>query len=496
MVEPLGAAWGPAAVKCSLAFAVLLLWLSTACVQAAPAPISDARLTRAAAAIDEGQFSEAIALVKGTEVGPPLSEHDADWAAYLASRALAATGAVADAEKTIRERQREHPNAYNWASLVSVLVLCGKQEDAAKTIVGLADGEFQLANRLRPGVMENVLAALESTKPKLRDELLTKLVADRYTGPASQHVPDTIRIRFINLLLRQNRIEDATRETVSLESPATLSILLTDRSFSALWSNPSVRSLMLPGALVARVERGIQARLEQSSLGSSDWLDLMHSLRLISKPDEAVRLGLKAIAQARNTRQSANWQLRLEVAGAYADMGQAWAARRTAGELLKEQPSLPVPLRVAIADILETAGDDEGALLMLSTMEGIDQLTEAQKVIVCAASDLARAATRDVALALLEGSAGLASVDLLDAEVCAGNYSKAAQILVNMLQQPESRTAAILTAQIYADPAKAGTDLSELRYRMRALVTRDDVQSALKAYGRTLGLPFTISNSR
>jgi tetratricopeptide (TPR) repeat protein len=467
----------------------------------APAPVAqavafDATLEQAALAIDEGRFSEALALVARREQAGSLSDHDADWAAYLKSRALAATGAKDEAEKTIRQRQREHPNAYNWSSLVSILVNCGKHEEAARAIVSLEDGEFQLANRLRPGVIDAILSALETSKTSLRDELLTKLVADRYTGPTSQHVPDQVRLQYINLLLRHNRTEDAARETVSLEAPEILSVLLTDKSFSALWDRPVVSGLLAPGALVARVERGLQARLEQASLSSSDWLDLMHSLRVIQRPDEAVRLGLKAIEQARTSKRSASWQLRLEVAAAYADLGESWAARRTARELMKEQAQLPVPLRVAVADILEQTGDDEGALLMLSTIDGVERLPKAEKVAVCAADGLSRLAKRDAALAQLESAGASAAAELLGAYVCAGQYNKASKRLAAMLRQPDTRTAAILMAQIYADPATAGNDLSELRYRMRAIVASDTVQDAIKAYARTLGLPFTIANAR
>jgi hypothetical protein len=369
-------------------------------------------------------------------------------------------------------------------------------EEAARAIVSLADGEFQLANRLRPGVMDTILAALESSKTGLRDELLTKLVVDRYTGPAAQHVPDPIRLRYINLLLRHNRTEDAVRETVSLESPDILSILLTDKSFSALWERPAVQGLLLPGALVARVERGIQVRLEQAALSSSDWLELMHSLRVIRKPDEAVRLGLKAITQARATRRSASWPLRLEVAAAYADMGEDAAARRTAEDLLKEPGPLPVSIRVGVADILEQTGDGEGAIRLLGTLDGAARIPKAQRVIACAAHDLSRTDTRDAAMLLLEGAGSTGADDLLGAYVCTGQYDKARGLLVSMLQQPQTRTDAILAAQIYEDPAKAGTGLSELRYRMRALVAGDVVQDALKAYARTMGLPFTLAISR
>ena len=114
-----------------LALAAGLFLLGVDLVSAAPAgqaskPVLpsasfDARLQQAAAAIDDGKFNQALGLVKSAEDTGTLAEREADWAAYLRARALVATGQSKDAEKIIRERQRAYPNAYNWASLVSIL---------------------------------------------------------------------------------------------------------------------------------------------------------------------------------------------------------------------------------------------------------------------------------------------------------------------------------------------------------------------------------------
>ena len=461
-----------------------------------PSASFDARLQQAAAAIDDGKFDQALGLVKSAEDTGTLAEREADWAAYLRARALVATGQVKDAEKIIRERQRAYPNAYNWASLVSILSSCGLQEEAAKAILDLDDRSFLLVNRLRHGLMENILNALEAAKSPSRDALVARLVEGRYTGPSAVHVPDTIRLRYIALQLRQNRIEGAARETQLVESPVVLSILLTDKTFEPLWAFPAVRQLMVPGALAARVERGIQARLEQPHLSSSDWLDLMRTMRIVGKPDEAVRLGLNAIHQARSDKRAAGAALRLEVANAYADMGKAWAARRSAKELLKEQSMLPVSLRLEIANLLEITGDDEGALLMIGTMEGVEALSRAQKIVACAAHDLGRNERRDAALLLLETMEKVSLMDRMDAHVCSGQREKAAQDLAAMIETPALRASAILTVQLYEDRSKAGTDLNDLRYRLRALVASESVQAAIKSQARTLGLPFTFATAR
>lgn len=486
---------GAAAVKGLLALLLGAAWLlAAACANAAPQPsvvppVLNASLEQAAAAIDEGRHGDALGLVAKAEATGTLSEQDADWAAYLKARALASTGALTEAQAVVRERQRLYPNAYNWASVVSILSAAGQQEEAARLILGLDDKSFLLANRLRRGLMEGILNALEAGRSPQRDALVTRLVEGRYTGPSGAHVPDTIRLRYVGVLLRQNRPEAAARETLALEAPVSLTLLLTDNTFSPLWRYPSVRQLLRPGALVARVDRGIQARLEQPHLHSSDWLELMRSLRAIGRPDEAVRLGLNAIGKARSGHGVASAALRLEVGHAYADMGEAWAARRTAKEMLKEQAVLPAALRVDIADLLERSDDDEGALLMLGTIQGNETLPGALKVMACAAHDLGRSERRDAALVQLEAIG--AQEELLHARLCTGRQEQARDQLVAMLSMPEQRMTAMLTAQLFEDRSKPGTDVRDFSYRLRALVASEAVQSAMPAHGRTLALPFS-----
>jgi len=334
-------------VRVLVASLIVVAWLAAGLARAAGVspPVLHAGLEHAATAIDEGRYDDALALVAAADT-LSLEQQDGDWAAYLRARILVATGKTDEALSVIRARQRLYPNAYNWASVVSILSTCGKHDDAARLILGLDDKSFLLANRLRRGLMEGILNALEASNSPQRDPLVTRLVEGRYTGPSGAHVPDTIRLRYVSVLLRQNRPEAAARETLALESPVPLSLLLADNTFSPLWSYPAVRQLLKPGALVARVDRGIQARLEQPHLHSSDWLEMMRALRMIGRPDEAVRLGLGAIDKARDGQTSASAALRLEVGHAYADMGEAWAARRTVKELQKERLTLPASLRI------------------------------------------------------------------------------------------------------------------------------------------------------
>lgn len=490
---------GAATVRIVLALLVgVVLPVAAAHGSAAPAqklapPVLNAVLETAASAIDEGRPEDALALVERAGEGQ-LAQHDGDWAAYLKARALLATGAKEPALAIVRERQRLHPNGYNWASVVSILSSSGAHEDAARLILALDDRSFQLANRLRRGLMESMLNALEVSQSPQRDALVARLVEGRYTGPSGAHVPDTIRLRYIGMLLRQNRPEAAARETLALETPVSLSLLLSDNMFSPLWEFPAVRQLMKPGALVARVDRGIQARLEQSHLHASDWVEMLRSLRAIGKSDEAVRLGLSAIEKARSGHAAASASLRLEVGHAYADMGEAWAARRAVKEMLKEQPVLPLALRIAIADLLERSEDDEGALLMLGTIQGADAIAGALKVAACAAHDLGRFERRDAALLQLEVLS--AQVELFHARLCAGRQELAREQLVAMLSVPELRATAILTAQLFEDRSKPGTDVRDLSYRLRALVASEAVQTAMLAHGRSLALPLSPTISR
>ncbi len=456
---------------------------------------ADIRLERSATAIDEGRFGAALELVEEAVKGGGLSTNDQDWASYLTARALAGVGKGDEAQATVKARFDAHPNAYTWASLVSIATTLGRHEQAADAILDLEEEQFIWVNRLRPALVENIVASLDGESAKVRDRLIVRLVEGRYAGPASQRVPDTLRLRYINLLLRQRRVEDAAHQTQAVETPAILSILLTDKSFEPLWDHPTIRALMAPGALVARVERGVQLRLEQPVMSSSDWLGVMRTLRIIGRPDEAVRLGLHAVEQAREEKRAAGSALRLEIANAYADMGEAWAARRTARELLREERAAPVLLRAGIAEVLENSGDDDGALVLLGTIQGVARTPAVLRLTVCAAHDLGREEKRNAALAELEPMIEIAPTEVFDAFVCTGQKSRAAEVLKLMLERPALRTNAILTAQLYADPGTAVGDRNDMHYRMRALVASADVQAAITPYARTIGLPFTMANA-
>jgi len=476
-------------VRVLVASLIVVAWLAAGLARAAGVspPVLHAGLEQAATAIDEGRYDDALALVAAADT-LSLEQQDGDWAAYLRARILVATGKTDEALSVIRARQRLYPNAYNWASVVSIHVTGGQHEEAARLILALDDSSFLLANRLRRGLVEGLLNALEARQSPQRDALVSRLVEGRYTGPSGMSVPDMIRLRYIGLLLRQNRPEAAAQETVALESPVALSLLLADRTFSPIWGHTAVRRVEAPGALVARVERGIQARLEQPHLHMSDWLEMMRALRMIGRPDEAVRLGLGAIDKARDGQTSASAALRLEVGHAYADMGEAWAARRTVKELQKERLTLPASLRIEIADLLERSEDDEGAMLMLGTLAGIDALPAALKVLACAAHDLGRSERRDAALAQLEALG--APLDRFHALLCAGRQAQARDLLVVMLEVPAQRATAILMAQLFQDGSLPGTDVRDFAYRHRALVASEVVQAALLAQGRSLALPF------
>lgn len=454
----------------------------------------DTRLERAAGAIDDGRYAFALDLVSGAIGDGRLSAADSDWAAYLKARALAGLGNGNDAEKVVRERHAASPNGYTWASLVAILTTNGRFADAAAAILDLEEEHFIMVNRLRPAVVESIVSSVGAAP--VRDKLIVRLVEGRYSGPSAQRVPDTLRLRYIGMLLGQRRVEDAARQTEALETPAILGVVLTDKAFEPIWEHPSVRALMASGALVARVERGLQLQLEQASLTSTDWLNVMRSLRLIGKADEAVRLGLHAVEQARREKKPAGPALRLEIASAYADLGQAWAARRTARVLLKEESALPIGLRVAIAQILDVTGDDDGALQLLATLEGEARTAAVLEATVCAAHDIGRTAKRDEAMAELEAMKDQAPAETFDALVCTGQKDKAAAVLASMFEKPETRASAIMLAQLYADPIKPVSDQSDMRYRMRALVATAAVQDAIKPYARSIPLPFTIANSR
>ena len=161
------------------------------------------QLDQAATAIDEARYQDAIQLLN-QPAGTLASDADRDWGSYLKARALVGLGHGEAAESAVRERYRSKPSAYAWASIVSILTAQGRYDAAAAEILKLEEETFVFVNRLRPRTIDDIVTALEhSGANTTRDQLITRLVADKYTGPTATRVPDSLRLRYIGLLLKQ-----------------------------------------------------------------------------------------------------------------------------------------------------------------------------------------------------------------------------------------------------------------------------------------------------
>jgi len=473
---------------------LILVW-----VWALPAAAAVSVLDQAAIAIDEARYQDALNIIDKA-AGALASDADRDWTSYLRARALVGLGRGEAAEATVRARFKTKPSAYAWASIVSIQTAQGNFEEAANEIMKLDGAVFSYANRLRPRTIDDIIAALERKGAnELRDQLVTRLVMDKYSGPTATRVPDSLRMRYVGILLKQAHVEDAARQSEAIETPAMLATLLADRSYAQLWDHPALAALLTPEAMKARVERSVQLRLEQKVISTADWLDTMHALRAIGRPKETVRLGLHAINEARSESRESGAALRLELGYAYVEAGEAWAARRTARELLREEARSDPTTQIAVAQLLIASGDNEGALALASAIQEESQddaLSIASGAIeACAAHNLGRLDRRDEALGEVLKVQSQDPEAAFGALVCAGRTKEAVAAWTEMLADASTRQQAILIAQLYSDPLDPKADLRDMRYRLRALAASDAVQAALKPYGRTVALPFLSSTT-
>ncbi|MBI1210753.1 MAG: hypothetical protein GC190_04775 [Alphaproteobacteria bacterium] len=456
-------------------------------------------LDQAALAIDQARYQDALKLIDRAS-GAIASDSDRDWTSYLKARALVGLGHGEAGEAVVRARFKAKPSAYAWASIVSIEAAQGHFEDAANEILTLDGDLFRYANRLRPRTIDDIVSALEHDGAMdLRDQLVARLVVDKYSGPTATRVPDGLRMRYVGLLLKDAHVEDAAIQSESIEAPLLLTTLLADRGYEVLWDHPSIEALLAPEALRARVERGVQLRLEQKAISATDWLETMHALRAIGRPKETIRLGLHAIKEARSESREAGAALRIELGYAYIESGEAWAARRTARELLREEGRMTPATQLAIAQLLIAAGDDEGALALASAIQedsNDDALSlRAISVEACAAHNLGRTNRRDEALAQVIKAQKDDPEAAFGALLCTGHMTEAVGAWSAMLEDPATRSQAIRIVQLYADPLDPNVDLRDLRYRLRALAASDVAQAALKPYGRTIALPFLSSTA-
>jgi tetratricopeptide (TPR) repeat protein len=454
------------------------------------------RLERAAASIDQMRYTAAL-MDLDEALRPAVAEPaQEDWARYLRARALTGVGRHQDGETEVRTHFAKRPSAYNFKSVMAVLTLRKRWAAGAQAVLDLPETQFVLANGAPPQYLLRVLSGLtEEGQTALRERLLERLVLGAYTGPWGGKTDDHLRLEFIARLTAAGQIADAAKQTKYLETPSVLIALLADKKFEPLWSTPEVTELSAK-ALQARVKLRAEALRYRGIKYGPEAIEAVRAFRAAGEAAKAVDTAdrsLPVISARPGGRRFAR-QLLIEKAYALADQGRASAASNLFDQLLRDYPEDPIAIRLAHARVLEAAGEGGKALAVLDPLDpeslSVPARAVALQISVCAQSTGADSTTAKDALAELRDMGLNAAPALLDAFLCVKDDEGARTLVLAWLLRSDIRQGAVAALQLYAEPKTVLPALADRRRRLQALLSRDDVQTALKPYGRTMGWSF------
>jgi tetratricopeptide (TPR) repeat protein len=454
------------------------------------------RLERAAASIDQLRYTAALADLDEAlrpAIAVPAQE---DWGRYLRARALTGIGRQQDGETEVRTHFAKRPSAYNFKSLIALLTLRKRWAAGAQAILDLPDTQFALANGAPSQYLLRILLGLsEEGQSALRERLLERLVRGGYTGPWGGKTDDQLRLEFIARLISAGQTAEAAKQTKYLETPSVLVALLTDKQYEPVWTTPEVAELTAK-AMQSRVKLRAEALLYRGIKYGAEAVEAVRSFRAAGDPVKAVDTADRSLAiiSARPGGRRFARQLLIEKAYALADLGRTSAASNLFDQLLRDFPEDPIAVRLAYARVLEASGEGAKALAVLDPLDpeslSIPARAVALQISACAQSTGADSTSAKEALAELQDMGLNAAPALLDALLCVKDDVGARTLVLGWLLRSDIRRGAVAALQLYAEPKSVLPALADRRRRLQALLSREDVQTALKPFGRTMGWSF------
>jgi tetratricopeptide (TPR) repeat protein len=467
----------------------------------ASAALAQARLERGAAAIDQGRFADAARDIGAAISSGLMTPEQSDWASYLRARAMLGQGAKGDAVNEAKRYFRTRNNPYAFRSLISILTQAERWDEAARSILELPPDKFVFVQEMPHATAESILDGLaRGGEARLRGQLLATLVTFGYVGPYGGKPPDNLRFDYVTILTGEGRFDDAARQVPYFESPSVFVSLLTDKRFLPLWESLQVKSLT-PEHMTMRTRMRAVALVNRGIRHGGEALEAMRNFRAIGEAQRAVALSDTLFASpafAAATRRFGRVIL-IEKAYALADLGQAGLASSVFARVLHQYPEEPVVTRLAHARVLEGAGEARRALDIIAPLEprGLSEPARAValQVTACAAAALQQSVLVRDALEGLETIGLNAAPAQLEARICAGDESGARKLIFEWLGRSDLRASAIAALQLYAEPRGVLPVILERRRRLRSLIAREDIQAALKPYGRTIGWAYQRATS-
>ncbi|MGC6331293.1 tetratricopeptide repeat protein [Rhizorhabdus sp. FW153] len=296
----------------------------------------------------------------------------------------------------------------------------------------------------------------------------------------------------VTALVRTNRIDEADRLLDHIDDPESLSSLLIDRSYAALW--PSIERRLGPAGKTA-VDQYAQEKLANyGDMQASDAAlrDAANALLLLGRAADAVDLtGRAEIANGMSEEEIQVAMLRaraLALAGRDAQAADFLSTLLTL-DLVKTPEAAPA--LITYAEYLDEIGRPAQALVIARAIQtkGKGVLNDfAMRWIdrseVCALGALGRAAEAAPAIERLKSLAWQNHAAAVEALLCVKRDAEAAQIALKGLA--DDNVSGELIVQFQPTGALWAAPKSRLRDLWAGLLARPDVKAAFEKRGRIL----------
>jgi tetratricopeptide (TPR) repeat protein len=370
---------------------------------------------------------------------------------------------------------------------------------------------FDAMNASAPQYIKNLeyrtvwrlLRAIREADPSGASELRMHeaLVSQGYVPPEA--VPDdAIRQEHARLLLAHGDVARARDRLAPITDPQTLLRIRIDRRYDALRNDPSFEQQF---DIAAAVERHI-ARARETIAASprllGPWLELVQSIRLLGRREEALAEVDRILARAQSPEGASlfddyedqlNWLLNERSYILY-DLNRREEARTTFGQAIGvgESGNWNVSQVINLASRLQAEGRSAEAVDVLRTVGRASPYGDmwVAAVRACAGEDLDDAAMRDEAMSFLRAHDDDNPAALTRGLLCVNDLDGAAAAYVRRLGNPEHREVALMALQIYEpSPVVLSEQEAELDRRKAAVRDRPEVRAAVEAVGRIERVP-------